>query len=117
MNKFYVWTILMSLTAATAASFIFQKYGQAETQTKAQVQTHSFPSVETFSLASGRIGFFDRATGKLFIYNDNFDNCLYIGQMTELGQPFINEKSDLSTDIIRYDRNKKDLLKYKQPTQ
>ena len=111
MKKIYIYSIATFLLTALTASILFQKYVQAEGE------TYSYPSVVPFGVGAGRVGFFDRTTGKLYIYNENLDNCVFIGQMAQLGQPFKKEKSDTNVDTIRYDRNNKDLLKYKPPTQ
>ena len=101
----------MSLSVAILASFLFQKFAQA------QAEVHSFPSVEAFSVGSGRVAFFDRATGKIYIYSDNMDECLYSGQMTELGKPFKTAKEEKKSTTIQYDRFNNDRFKYKKPTQ
>lgn len=54
---------------------------------KSQAGMHSFPGVSTFATAAGRIGFFEQGTGKIFIYDDNLSQCVFIGQMTALGEP------------------------------
>ena len=47
----------------------------------------SFPGVNVFTTASGRLGFFEQGTGRIFIYNDNLSDCVYIGQLKALGEP------------------------------
>ena len=111
MKRIFVWSIATFFLTAVAAGIVFQKYVQAEEE------MHSYPSVVPFGVGAGRVGFFDRTTGKLYIYNENLDNCVFIGQMAQLGQPFKKEKSDTNVETIRYDRFNKDLLKYKPPTQ
>ena len=110
MKKFFILTVFISIAMATLASFLFQRYGQAD------AEMHSFPSLVPFGLASGRIGFFDRTTGKLFIYNENAENCIFIGQLKELGKPITKDYSETNPDVIQYDRFNKNLLKYKKPT-
>ena len=58
----------------------------AESETK--TETHpSFPGVVPFSTASGRFGFFETGTGKIFIYDDNLSLCTFIGKLKSLGEP------------------------------
>lgn len=47
----------------------------------------SFPGVNAFTTPSGRFGFFEQGTGRIYIYDDNVTNCVYIGQLKELGEP------------------------------
>ena len=108
MKKFYVLTIFTSLIIAILASFAFQRY------VLAQSETTSFPGLVPFGLAAGRFGFFDRTTGKIFIYNDNATDCIFIGKLKELGKPIEKEHSDTSIDSIQNDRYNKNLLKYKK---
>lgn len=48
---------------------------------------HSFPGVNAFTTASGRLGFFEQGTGRIYIYDDNVGDCVYIGQLKALGEP------------------------------
>ena len=43
--------------------------------------------VQVISYRSGMTGFFDAATGKLYIYDASLDECLVIREVTELGEP------------------------------
>ena len=36
---------------------------------------------------NGHMGFFDPATGKLYIYNSDLNNCVQTRQLSKLGQP------------------------------
>lgn len=48
---------------------------------------HSFPGVNAFTTPSGRFGFFEQGTGRIYIYDDNVSNCVFIGQLKALGEP------------------------------
>ena len=109
MKKIYAWSLVVSLTVSIFASFLFQKFAQA------QAEMHSFPSVVPFGLDSGRVGFFDRGTGKLYIYTNNLDECVYTGQMTELGKPLKTDKPEKKSGTLQYDRFNNDRFKYKNP--
>ena len=43
--------------------------------------------VQVVSYSSGVTGFFDAATGKLYLYDASLDECLIIREVTELGKP------------------------------
>ncbi len=47
----------------------------------------SFPGVNAFTTPSGRFGFFEQGTGRIYIYDDNVSNCVFIGQLKALGEP------------------------------
>lgn len=56
----------------------------------AQAQTmpsYSFPGVTAFSTVSGRVGFFEQGTGRIYMYDDNISICVFIGQLKALGEP------------------------------
>ena len=43
--------------------------------------------LQVITYASGLTGFFDPATGKLYVYDSSWNNCVFIRQLTELGEP------------------------------
>lgn len=47
----------------------------------------SFPGVNAFTTPSGRFGFFEQGTGRIYIYDDNVNICVFIGQLKALGEP------------------------------
>lgn len=47
----------------------------------------NFNQVQVISYASGMTGFFDSQTGRLYVYDSNMENCLFIRQINELGNP------------------------------
>jgi hypothetical protein len=50
--------------------------------------TADFSRVEVMSLEGGnRIGFFDRGTGTLYIYNPTLTKCVGIKKLKDLGEP------------------------------
>ena len=50
---------------------------------------NKFDGVIPFSTASGLIGFFNQNDGKIYIYDGNLQNCIFVSQMLELGRPII----------------------------
>ena len=53
-------------------------------QSKAQDKT--FAGVVPFVTSNDRIGFFDQNSGRIYMYDDNIEKCLYVGQLHSLGQ-------------------------------
>jgi hypothetical protein len=43
--------------------------------------------VQVVTYSSGLTGFFDAATGKLYLYDSNLDECFLIREVEELGKP------------------------------
>jgi hypothetical protein len=43
--------------------------------------------LQIVSYASGLTGFFDAASGKLYLYDSNAENCVAIRQLVEPGEP------------------------------
>ncbi|MBP6343047.1 MAG: hypothetical protein KA403_03855 [Candidatus Omnitrophica bacterium] len=61
-------------------------------QENQEVLPASFPGVVPFTMSSGRFGFFEQGTGRIFLYDDNLNDCIYIGQLKKLGEPVIQIK-------------------------
>ena len=61
--------------------------------------TSSFEKVIPFATATGRLGFFDQSNGKIFVYDENWKNCVFKGQVKSLGEPLatFTESSSLSS--------------------
>ncbi len=49
--------------------------------------TYSFPGVAPFNTPSGRFGLFEAGTGRIYLYDDNLTNCVFVGQLKKLGEP------------------------------
>ncbi len=52
--------------------------------------TSSFEKVIPFTTATGRLGFFDQSNGNVFVYDENWKNCVFKGQLKSLGSPMEN---------------------------
>lgn len=50
-----------------------------------QAQGAGFNNIIPFSTNAGRVGFFDQASGKVYIYDNNLSECVFIGQLSSLG--------------------------------
>jgi hypothetical protein len=77
MNK----TTAFLLIVITALSFILG----ATVQSKAQNKNYS--GIVPFATGGDRIGFFDQSNGRVYIYDNNIVNCLFVAQIQSLGQP------------------------------
>ena len=75
MNK----TTAFLLIVITALSFVLG----ATVQSKAQ--NRSYSSIIPFATGSDRIGFLDQSNGRIYIYDNNVVNCLFTGQIENLG--------------------------------
>ena len=61
-------------------------------QHKSFAQNANFRNVQLFITSSGRMSFFDQNDGKIYIYTDDGRQCVFIGQMEELGKPIKTTK-------------------------
>jgi hypothetical protein len=77
MNKTMTFLVIL----ITALSFILGATMQSKAQDKI------FSGVIPFVTTTDRIGFFDQSNGRIYMYDDNINGCLFVGQMTGLGQP------------------------------
>ena len=85
-----IFPILRLSVLALSYFFIFtpgKLHAETEAEAKPKVITHSFPGVSTFMTASGRLGFFEQGTGKIFLYDSNLEKCVFRGQLSKLGEP------------------------------
>ncbi len=82
--------ILIGITAGTLGTFLLTAPSRA--------QSVNFVNVMPFVSPSGRIGFFDQSNGKIFIYDNDARECVFRGQLTELGKQIMHlEKKSTST--------------------
>ncbi len=56
-----------------------------------------FSGVMPFISGSDRLGFFNQNNGRIYIYDAHFSQCLYIGQISELGAPIQSISAYTST--------------------
>jgi len=76
MNK--ITTFLSIIITTLCFMLVAQMQGKAQNKT--------FANVIPFVTNNDRLGFFNQSNGKIFIYDNNFSQCLYVGQIQELGQ-------------------------------
>lgn len=77
MNKITVFLFIVIMTLCFTLG--------ATMQSKAQ--TRSFAGIVPFVTSNNRMGFFDQNTGRIYMYDDNISQCLFVGQLTVLGHP------------------------------
>ena len=52
-----------------------------------KAQDKSFAGIIPFVTSNDRVGFMDQSTGKVYMYDSNISQCLFVGQIQELGKP------------------------------
>ena len=76
MNKITIFLMIV----ITALSFSLVTTMQSKAQNK------SYASIVPFA-AGDHLGFLDQSNGRVYIYDNNFSQCVFQGQMKALGQP------------------------------
>jgi hypothetical protein len=73
------------------------------TTIQSKAQGKSFAGVVPFVTSNNRVGFFDQGSGKVYMYDDNISQCLFIGQLTTLGQSIqiVNNNTPSGTNNIQ----------------
>ncbi len=77
MNKITVFLVIV----ITALSFILGATMQSKAENK------SLAGIMPFSTTSNRIGFLNQIDGRIYVYDDNLSQCIFVGQITGLGNP------------------------------
>ncbi len=77
MNKITAFLVIV----ITALSFSLG----ATMQSKAQDKNYS--GIVPFVTTNDRVGFLDQSNGRVYIYDSNIVNCLFVGQIESLGKP------------------------------
>jgi hypothetical protein len=76
---------MICLTALVVCSIFIGSTVKSTAEDK--VINYSFPGVSPFNTPSGRLGFFEQGTGRIYLYDDNIKECVFIGQLKKLGEP------------------------------
>jgi hypothetical protein len=58
--------------------------------------TRDWSHLRIVTYASGLTGFFDTKTGKLYVYDLQWNTCYFIRELTELGEPMKRIKDPIS---------------------
>jgi hypothetical protein len=64
----------------------FTRYVRAEDKPAASPKK-DWARLQVVTYASGLTGLFDPASGKLYVYDSNLENCVIIRELNELGEP------------------------------
>jgi hypothetical protein len=75
--------IALFVGAAVIAAMVFLHSPSSAQQPKEP----DFSHVQIVTYASGMTGFFDSQTGKLYIYDSNWSQCLWAYKLARLGEP------------------------------
>jgi len=81
MNKITAFLIVIIISL----SFILGATIQSRAQNK--VQTKNLAGVVPFVTSSDRLGFLNQNTGRIYMYDSSYSKCVFVGQISELGQP------------------------------
>ena len=77
MNKISVFLVIVIMALS---------FGLGTTmQSKAQDKNYS--GIVPFVTSNDRVGFLDQSNGRVYVYDNNLVNCLFVGQIQSLGQP------------------------------
>ena len=76
MNKISIFLMIVIV----ALSFTLGTTMQSKAQDK------SYSSIVPFVTAN-RVGFLDQSNGRIYMYDSNITQCLFVGQIQSLGQP------------------------------
>lgn len=77
MNK--TSALLLIVIAALSFVLIITTQGRATAK--------SFMGVIPFATSGDRFGFFDQTSGRIYLYDSNISQCVFKGQVADLGQP------------------------------
>ena len=70
--------------------------------TQSKASGRSFAGVVPFTTSGDRFGFFDQSNGKIYLYDSNISQCVFTGQLEDLGKPIqaidANAGSNTGTD-------------------
>ena len=89
MNK----TTAFLLIVIASLSFILG------TTIKSKAQDKNYSGIVPFVTSNDRVGFLDQSNGRVYIYDSNIVNCLFVGQIQNLGQPINIISSNLPNTI------------------
>ena len=94
-------TAASAATASTVARPVSQSAPTASAATASTV-ARSLPqtpkanlsSVELVNCSGGLTGFFDKASGKVYLYDSTLKNCVAVRRVTQLGAPLENAEEN-----------------------
>jgi len=52
-----------------------------------RAQDKNFTGILPFVTSNDRVGFLDQSNGRIYMYDSNISQCLFVGQIQSLGQP------------------------------
>ena len=55
-------------------------------------QIRTFSHIAPFTTRSGLLGFFNKNSGKIYLYDEDFQKCVFIYQLKEFGEDLVRVK-------------------------
>jgi len=77
MNKITIFLVIV----ITALSFSLGTTMQSKAQNK------NYTGIVPFVTSNDRVGFLDQSNGRIYVYDSNIVQCLFVGQIQSLGEP------------------------------
>jgi len=93
MNKKFIITVITLLALNIGVLLM--------ASSKIFAQSESFHNVIPF-FTSSRMGFFNQNSGKIYIYDNNLENCLFVGHLQELGEPIVKDVENTPEAVKKY---------------
>jgi hypothetical protein len=90
MNKITIFLVVVIM----ALSFYLG------TTMSSKAQERSYSGIIPFVTGNDRVGFLDQSTGRVFVYDNNIVNCVFVGQIESLGKPIRVVSSNTSTEPL-----------------
>jgi hypothetical protein len=79
-------TLVLLVAVAVCALAVGTFIGGSRAEDKA---AKDFRSLVVVGYPTGMTGFFDTRNGALYVYDSNWDKCLYVRRIHKLGEPMI----------------------------
>ncbi len=76
MNKITIFLVIVIV----ALSFCLGTTMQSKAQDK------NYSGIVPFVTSNDRVGFLDQSNGRIYVYDNNIANCVFIGQIRSLGE-------------------------------
>ena len=88
MKKYFLIALVFALGLMLGASIPLKANDEIQNQTKIK-----FENVYPFTTVSGLLGFFDQKDGTVYVYDNNFNECVYISKVDKLGSSLTVSRS------------------------
>ena len=89
MNKITAFLIIIIMILCFSLGATLQSRAESKT----------FATIIPFVSSSDRVGFFDQSNGKIYMYDSSISQCLFVGQISELGQSIQTIKTKVQQGV------------------